>query len=142
MFDAPIQPIATILDTHFRKAVMSRTITQPKRLDPKTLPEIARRMRLLRQTTRWEGDQDNGVPLSVAEFAKETGIARTMWHNIEAGFSRIGVDAAMKLCDRFHLTLDWIFRGDERFLTKSFVDKLARAARELDDQDRLGHLGS
>lgn len=136
MFDTPNYGIATILDAHpLVRAAMNRNTKS--RLDPKTLPEIARRMRLLRQTTRWEGDRDRGAPLTVAEFSKETGINRTMWHNIEAGFSRIGVDAAMKLCERFYITLDWIFRGEERFLTKGFVDQLAKAADELDEEDRL-----
>lgn len=107
-------------------------IPRMKRVDPNSVPEIARRLRLLRKA----------VASNATELVRRTGITKNAWSNYENAFARIGVDAAMKLCDRFHLTLDWIFRGDERFLTKSFVDKLARAARELDEQDRLGHLGS
>ena len=58
-------------------------------------------MKLLRLTTG----------LSATEFARENGMGRPMWHNIETGFSRIGIDAAMKLCDKYHITLDWIYRG-------------------------------
>jgi transcriptional regulator with XRE-family HTH domain len=68
----------------------------PTRVDISALPAITHRMKLLRLTTG----------LSVSDFAREAGLARTMWHNIEAGFSRIGVDAAMKLCDKYHITLD------------------------------------
>lgn len=93
------------------------------RLDPRTLPAIARRMKLLRLTTGH----------SVAEFARESGIARTQWHNIEAGFGRISVDAAMKLCERYHVTLDWIYRGEDRFLVKDLVTKLEEAESRLED---------
>ena len=86
----------------------------PIRLDMRTLPAIAHRMKLLRLTTG----------LSVADFARETGVARTMWHNIEAGFSRIGVDAAMKLCDKYHITLDWIYRGHDSMLPEGFAKRL------------------
>jgi transcriptional regulator with XRE-family HTH domain len=78
-----------------------KTRNTPTRLDPRTLPAIAHRMKLLRLTTG----------LSAADFARKTGMTRAMWHNIETGFSRIGIDAAMKLCDKYHITLDWIYRG-------------------------------
>jgi hypothetical protein len=38
--------------------------------------------------------------------SRENGMGRPMWHNIETGFSRIGIDAAMNLCDTYHITLD------------------------------------
>lgn len=124
MFDTPNYAIASILDApHSMRAVMIRNTKA--RLDPRTLPAIARRMRLLRATTG----------LSISEFARETGIARTMWHNIESGFSRISVDAAMKLCEHFNLTLDWIFRGEDRYLVKDLVQKLSEAEEKLDDED-------
>lgn len=82
-------------------------------------------MKLLRMTTG----------LSVSEFARETGIARTMWHNIEAGFSRISVDAAMKLCEKYAITLDWIFRGVDRYLTKDLTERLEEAEASLDESE-------
>lgn len=122
MFDARNYLIDSILDAPPNlRAVMIRNVKT--RMDPRTLPAIARRMRLLRLTTG----------LSVADFARETGVARTMWHNIESGFSRISVDAAMKLCDKYVLTLDWIFRGDDRFLVKDLINKLEEAEEKLDD---------
>jgi transcriptional regulator with XRE-family HTH domain len=78
-----------------------KTRNTPTRLDTRTLPAIAHRMKLLRLATG----------LSAADFARKTGMTRAMWHNIETGFSRIGIDAAMKLCDKYHITLDWIYRG-------------------------------
>lgn len=121
MFDTPNYVFASILDapTSIRAAMIRNT---KARLDPRTLPAIARRMKLLRMTTG----------LSIAEFARETGIARTMWHNIESGFSRISVDAAMKLCDKYALTLDWVFRGVDRYLTKDLTEKLEEAESALE----------
>jgi transcriptional regulator with XRE-family HTH domain len=78
-----------------------KTRNTPTRLDTRTLPAVAHRMKLLRLT----------MGLSAADFARKTGMTRAMWHNIETGFSRIGIDAAIKLCDKYHITLDWIYRG-------------------------------
>lgn len=36
----------------------------------------------------------------------------TRWSNFEGGKRRITLDVAVKLCDRYGLTLDWIYRGD------------------------------
>jgi transcriptional regulator with XRE-family HTH domain len=95
-----------------------KTRNRPTRLDPRTLPALAHRMKLLRLTTG----------LSATDFARENGMGRAMWHNIETGFSRIGIDAAMKLCDTYHITLDWIYRGHDAMLP----DGLAKRLQEVD----------
>jgi transcriptional regulator with XRE-family HTH domain len=96
-----------------RKGQM-KTRNTPTRLDTRTLPAIAQRMKLLRLTTG----------LSVADFAHEASIGRTMWHNIEAGVSRIGIDAAINLCDKYHITLDWIYRGHDGMLPHGLAKRL------------------
>jgi transcriptional regulator with XRE-family HTH domain len=99
----------------------------PIRLDTRTLPAIAHRMKLLRLTTG----------LSVSDFAREAGFARTMWHNIEAGVSRIGIDAAIKLCDQHHITLDWIYRGHDAMLPYGFAKRLQEAEKTgVEDQEQ------
>jgi transcriptional regulator with XRE-family HTH domain len=105
-----------------RKGQM-KTRNTPTRLDPRTLPAIAHRMKLLRLTTG----------RSAADFARESGMTRAMWHNIETGFSRIGIDAAMKLCDRYHITLDWIYRGHDARLPRG----LAKRLQEVDQTTEL-----
>jgi hypothetical protein len=47
-----------------------------------------------------------------------------MWHNIEAGFSRIGIDAAIKLCDKYNTSLDWIYRGLDDMLPHGLAKRL------------------
>jgi transcriptional regulator with XRE-family HTH domain len=91
-----------------------KTRNTPIRLDTRTLPAIAHRMKLLRLTTG----------LSAADFARRTGMTRAMWHNIKTGFSRIGIDAAIKLCDKYHITLDWIYRGHDARLPHGLAKRL------------------
>jgi transcriptional regulator with XRE-family HTH domain len=97
---------------------MTSSRNTPTRLNPKIVPAIARRMRLLRRST--------GLPISA--FVRKAGLSRTGWHNIETGFSRIGIDAAMKLCEHLHATLDWIYRGSEALMP----DDLKKQLQELD----------
>lgn len=54
--------------------------------------------------------------LNQTEFAKEANILRVGVANWEAGRQRPGFDAAEKICDRFGVTLDWIFLGREETL--------------------------
>jgi transcriptional regulator with XRE-family HTH domain len=91
-----------------------KTRNRTTRLDPRTLPALAHRMKLLRLTTG----------LSATDFARENGMGRPMWHNIQTGFSRIGIDAAMTLCDKYHITLDWIYRGHDAMLPHGFAKRL------------------
>jgi transcriptional regulator with XRE-family HTH domain len=103
-----------------------KTRNRPTRLDPRTLPALTHRMKLLRLTTG----------LSAADFARKTDMTRAMWHNIETGFSRVGIDAAMKLCDKYHITLDWIYRGrhDAR-LPHGLAKRLQEVAETVSEAD-------
>ncbi|WP_420846830.1 helix-turn-helix domain-containing protein [Microvirga tunisiensis] len=71
---------------------MAKARNYPKRANPAAVPEIARRLRLLRRA----------VADSITDLSIQTGITRSVWSNHENGQSRIGVDAAMKLCERYH----------------------------------------
>ena len=82
-------------------------------------------MRLLRRTTG----------LNQTEFAKRLGVARNVWANVEGEFSRIGVDTALKLCQKYLVSLDWVYRGDTSQLPHGLAVKLEEAERE-DDNDR------
>lgn len=69
--------------------------------DRVVLGGVARRLVLLRQ---WQA-------ASAADFCRKSGINPSAWNNYETGDRRISVNAAMVLCDRFGVTLDWIYRG-------------------------------
>ncbi len=68
---------------------------------------MVERLRALRATTG----------LSQEAFANEVGLNYKQWGNFEAG-SRIGLDAAITLVRKKHVTLDWIYFGDDGSLRK------------------------
>jgi transcriptional regulator with XRE-family HTH domain len=99
----------------------NRARKYPKRTDPATIPEIGRRLRVLRKA----------VAGNITELGNQTGITRSAWSNYENAISRIGVDAAMKVCDQYGVTLDWIYRGDSGALS----DDLKKRLQELEAED-------
>lgn len=65
-------------------------------------PEIAARLSRIRK-----GFSD----LSQKEWATREGFNPTQWNNWETGVRRIPVEASERLCERYGLTLDFIYRG-------------------------------
>ena len=53
---------------------------------------------------------------------------RTVWAGVENEHGRIGLDAALKLGERFLVTLDWVYKGDEFALPHGLVMRLREAA--------------
>ena len=51
-------------------------------------------------------------------------LAKNTYNQWECGRGRPGLDYAIRLCDAFGLTLDWIYFGDESCLRGYFIDKL------------------
>jgi DNA-binding XRE family transcriptional regulator len=49
--------------------------------------------------------------LNQADWAEKHGFARSQYNQWERGSRRIPVECAVKLCDRYGLTLDAIYRG-------------------------------
>lgn len=49
--------------------------------------------------------------LSQKAWAERNGFEATQWNNWERGTSRIPVENAERLCERYGLTLDFIYRG-------------------------------
>lgn len=64
--------------------------------------EIGKRLRVVRTTL---SDQ------SQKEWATANGFNVTQYNNWERGNRRIPIEAAIKLCERYGLSLDAIFRG-------------------------------
>lgn len=101
-------------------------IPRMKRVDPNSVPEIARRLRLLRKA----------VASNAMELVRRTGITKNAWSNYENAFARIGVDAAMKLCKEYGVTLDWIYFGDTEFLRERMAKKIRAVAEQEAEEDR------
>ena len=54
--------------------------------------------------------------LNQIEFSKRAEILNSAYNQFENGVHRPSMESAMALCDAYHLTLDWIYRGDLRGL--------------------------
>ena len=91
-----------------------------KRSDPSAIPEIAGRLRLFRKA----------VAKNQTELCTRTGITRAAWSNYENARDRIGLDAAMKLCRTYGVTLDWIYFGGE-----NSPDHLIKSLRQAEEAD-------
>jgi transcriptional regulator with XRE-family HTH domain len=65
--------------------------------------DIGRRLRLTRAALGVENQ---------AEFGREAGLSQPLYNFYETGARPLTIQAALKLCDRYNLTLDWLYRGD------------------------------
>lgn len=70
--------------------------------DPRDKVAIGNRLQLTREA----------LGLTQRQFAQDAGLKPSAYNQYETGYKKPSVDAANALCDRYKLTLDWIFRGD------------------------------
>ena len=78
---------------------------------PVTPKTIGRRLLRTRQALK----------LSQAEFCRQIGVERNLYNPFEKGRRRITVDVAMKIRDRYGVTLDWIYASYRRILVTEGV---------------------
>lgn len=68
--------------------------------------------------------------LQPIQISQEIGISRSQWtHYItidQDPIRNIPIEKAISLCDRYRLTLDWIYRGDPSGLPQQLFDKIKR----------------
>ena len=62
--------------------------------------------------------------LTQAEFADRCGIARNTFNQYEQGKNKPQLPLAIEMCERFNLTLDWLYRGDPSGLPYKMADSL------------------
>lgn len=86
----------------------------------KSLKDIASRLEMTR----------DALEINAAELCRRTGIKPNQWSQFinPAKKRRITIDAALRLCEEFGLTLDWIYRGDPSGLPDRLVRKIRKAA--------------
>lgn len=87
----------------------------------KTHADIGRRLKVTREY----------LDVSQVDFAASAGLKSAMMSRCESGDARLSVDAAILLCERYDLTLDWIFRGQEGTLEYDFVDGLLKKLKQV-----------
>lgn len=68
--------------------------------------------------------------LSQAEICRQTGITPQAWNNAETGDNRLAIENAYKICRRYGLTTDWLYRGDIRQIPAELAKKIAQAEAE------------
>jgi len=83
---------------------------------------------------RWQKDVGSrldatraALEIDHADMARMLGINPQRWSNYTNGHRPISVDLAILLCDRFGLTLDWIYRGRIDGMPVGLADKLRPA---------------
>lgn len=79
--------------------------------------DVARRLRLTRVSLGIEDQQD---------FGEAAGVSQSLYNRFETGSRLLTLQAALKLCLHYDLTLDWLYRGDPSGLPY----KLATSIRE------------
>jgi DNA-binding XRE family transcriptional regulator len=85
---------------------------------PVTPKTIGRRLLRTRQALK----------LSQAEFCRQIGVERNLYNPFEKGRRRITIDVAMKIRDRYGVTLDWIYAGDPHALPSDLYHQLVASA--------------
>lgn len=58
------------------------------------------------------------------EMAKRAGVTKSAWSNYIHGIRPLDLDAAIRLCERTKITLDWIYRGDLSGVARELADKI------------------
>ena len=91
--------------------------------DPYSTAAIAKRLIATRLALGFE---------SQVEFCRAAGVAANAWNNYETARSRPTLNVAVQLCDRFGLTLDWIYRGDAGGLPHRLAGALIAPANRRD----------
>ena len=90
-----------------------------KKAAPK-FPAIGERLRVTREA---EGLQQN-------EYAERAGLAVNTYNQYEQGKTRPKIENAVKLCETYKLTLDWIYRGDPSGLRYNLAEAI-KSLRQL-----------
>lgn len=92
--------------------------------DDITRAAVGARLRLTRATTG----------LNQSEFAARANIGVTSYNQYEKGKQLPKLASAIALCDAYHLTLDWIYRGDPSGLRYEMAAAISalRDARAMD----------
>mgnify|MGYP000947246403 CR=1 FL=1 len=62
------------------------------------------------------------LDLDQQQFGTRAGLSQPQYNQYETGKRLLTLAAAMKLCDEYGLTLDWLYRGDPSGLPYRLAD--------------------
>ena len=76
--------------------------------------DVARRLTLTRQA----------FGMNQAEFAEAAGLSQPQYSQFETGKRLLSLKAALNLCSKYNITLDWLYLGDPSGLPYRLADSL------------------
>ena len=82
---------------------------------PLTNKSIAKRLEMTR----------DALGKSAAEICREIRCKPNRWSQYEGGDRRITLEIADRLCEKYGITLDWIYRNNPSGLPKEILEKVA-----------------
>lgn len=82
--------------------------------------DVGRRLRLTRLAFRVEDQKDFGEP---------AGVSQSLYNRFETGARLLTLQAALKLCHHYDVTLDWLYRGDPSGLPYSLATRIQEIRR-------------
>lgn len=85
---------------------------------PESIEACAERLKLTRLAAM--NGEDNQ-----AKWCRLVQISTSKWNNAETGDNWLALENALKLCQRYGITLDWIYRGDMQCMSSEMRDKIA-----------------
>jgi transcriptional regulator with XRE-family HTH domain len=62
--------------------------------------------------------------LDQQQFGTRAGLSQPQYNQFENGKRLLTLSAALKLCDSYNLTLDWLYRGDPSGLPYALATKI------------------
>jgi transcriptional regulator with XRE-family HTH domain len=77
-------------------------VMMPRRANKLSADPIARRLALTRRALGYEIQE---------EFAREAGITPNAYNTSETGARRLPFNQARRLCERYGLTIEWLYEG-------------------------------
>jgi transcriptional regulator with XRE-family HTH domain len=88
--------------------------------------DVARRLTLSRMA----------IGGSQADFGKSAGMSQPRYSAYENGLRLLTLKAAMMLCERYDLTLDWLYRGDPSGLPARMHEAVQSVTRKSGERIR------
>jgi transcriptional regulator with XRE-family HTH domain len=72
----------------------------------------------------------HALGLTQRQLAARLNITGPRWANYEVGTSRIPVDVALLLVEKWEVSLDWIYYGNEAMMPKQLLTAIKAVARK------------
>jgi transcriptional regulator with XRE-family HTH domain len=72
----------------------------------------------------------HALGLTQRRLAANLNITGPRWANYEVGTSRIPVDVALQLVEKWEVSLDWIYYGNEAMMPKQLLKAIKAGAKK------------